>query len=346
MLEYPELISETDRLQKDEDNMESQRFCVYNLTRESLLGLEVAEVDSTAESLKKIIEYLSAFAETGLWLTPYRGIPSVPGLAPFDLICLDEDYRVIQEVELFLTAGYVQIEPQTASALVLPARTLHSSHTQPGDQLVLWLPEEMQRRFERIPGQGSRVHFVPRGDARPTTLSGNTPSPPPESLPPESLLDERLRQEPLAAQMLEQTEVADTQEVQKRPFKNRLLRMLVPDRRRASRHPAPELVAYRWTGATPRPQRVGDISETGLFLLTDERWLPGTMITMTLQRANSSGEDPSDSIAVQTRIVRWGTNGEGLDFVLSNFGDVERDQTWQQGGTSKKALKRFLEPYS
>jgi hypothetical protein len=85
--------------------MESQRFCVCNLTRESLLGLEVAEVDSTAESLKKLIEYLFAFAEKGLWLAPYRGIPSVPGLAPFDLVCLDEDYRVIQEVELFSTAA-------------------------------------------------------------------------------------------------------------------------------------------------------------------------------------------------------------------------------------------------
>ncbi len=318
--------------------MESQRFCVYNLTRESLLGLEVAEVDSTTEPLKKLIEHLFAFAETGLWLTPYRGIPSVPGLAPFDLVCLNEDYRVIQEVELFLTAGYVQIEPQTASALVLPARTLHSSHTQPGDQLVICIPEEMERRFDRIPGHGGRVRFVPRGDARPTTLSGNG------AAPPESLLDERLRQEQLAAQMLEQTVEAETQESQKKSFKSRVLRMLIPDRRRASRHPAPELVAYRWTGATPQAQRVGDISDTGLFLLTDERWLPGTMITMTLQRANSSGEDPSDSIAVQTRVVRWGANGEGLDFVLSNLGDVERDHTWQQGGTSKKALKRFLQP--
>ena len=92
--------------------MESQRFCVYNLTRETLLGLEVAEVDSTAEPLKKLIEYLFAFAETGLWLMPYRGIPSVPGLAPFDLVCLDEEHRVIQEIELFSTAGYVQLEPQ------------------------------------------------------------------------------------------------------------------------------------------------------------------------------------------------------------------------------------------
>jgi hypothetical protein len=318
--------------------MESQRFCVYNLTRESLLGLEVAEVDSTAESLKKLIEYLFAFAEKGLWLAPYRGIPSVPGLAPFDLVCLDEDYRVIQEVELFSTAGYVQIESQTASALVLPAHTLHSSHTQPGDQLVICFPEEMERRFERIPGQGSRVRFVPRGDARPTTLSGNGLA------PPDSVLDERLRQEQLATQMLEQTEEADSQEIQKRSLKSRFLRMLVPDRRRASRYPAPDLVAYRWTGATPQAQRVADISDTGMFLLTQERWLPGTMITMTLQRANTTGQDSADSLAVQTKVVRWGANGEGLDFVLSNFGEVEREQTWRQGGTSKKALKRFLQP--
>jgi hypothetical protein len=320
--------------------MESQRFCVYNLTRETLLGLEVAEVDSTAEPLKKLIESLFAFAQTGLWLMPYRGIPSVPGLAPFDLVCLDEEHRVIQELELFSTAGYVQLEPRAASALVLPARTLHSSHTHPGDQLVICFPEEMERRFERVPGQGGRVHLVPRANSRPNTLTGNGSSPNGSA---ELHLDERLRQDQLVAQMLEQTEEAETQEVQKGSLKSRLLRMLVPDRRRATRHPARDLVAYRWTGSTPRPQRVADISDTGLFLLTDERWLPGTMITMTLQRANSTGSEPADSIAVQTKVVRWGAHGEGLDFVLSSFGDVEPDQTWRQGGTSKKALRRFLQ---
>ncbi len=320
--------------------MESQRFCVYNLTRETLLGLEVAEVDSTAEPLKKLIEYLFAFAQTGLWLMPYRGIPSVPGLAPFDLVCLDEEHHVIQEVELFSTAGYVQLEPKTASALVLPARTLHWSHTHPGDQLVICFPEEMERRFVRVPGQGGRVHLVPRAESRPTTLTGKGSGP---NGAVASQLNERLRQEQLAAQMLEQTEEAEKQEIQKRSFKSRLLRMLVPDRRRAARHSAPDLVAYRWTGTTPQPQRVGDISDTGLFLLTEERWLPGTMVTMTLQRANTTGENPADSIAVQTKVVRWGANGEGLDFVLSSFGDIEHEQTWQQGGTNRKALKRFLQ---
>jgi hypothetical protein len=323
--------------------MESQRFCVYNLTRETLLGLQVAELDSTAEPLKKLIESLFAFAETGLWLMPYRGIPSVPGLAPFDLVCLDEERRVIQEIERFSTAGYVQLEPNAASALVLPARTLHSSHTHPGDQLVICFPEEMERRFEPVPGEGGRVHLVPRADSRPTTLSGNGSSP---TIPNGSAglrLDQRLRQEQLAAQMLEQTEEAEPEETQKRPLRSRLMRMLVPDRRRATRHPARDLVAYRWTGSTPRAQRLADISDTGLFLLTDERWLPGTMITMTLQRANSTGEDPADSIAVQTKVVRWGANGEGLDFVLSSSGDVEPNQTWRQGGTSKKALRKFLQ---
>jgi hypothetical protein len=46
---------------------------------------------------------------------------------------------------------------------------------------------------------------------------------------------------------------------------------------------------------------------------------------------------------VQTKVVRWGANGEGLDFVLSALGDIEREQTWQQGGTNRKALKRFLQ---
>lgn len=323
--------------------MESQRFCVYNLTRESLLGLEVAVVDSTAEPLKKLIGYLFAHAETGLWLMPYRGIPSVPGLAPFDLVCMDEDHRVIQEVELYSTAGYVQLEAQTASALVLPARTIHSSHTHPGDQLVICFPEEMERRFERVAGEGGHVRFAPRplSPPRATTLSADLRGVPPAPV----AVNEPMRQQELATQMLEQAEEAESQDRKKVSRKVRFLRWLLPDRRRAIRHPSPPLVAYRWTGTTPVAHRIGDISETGLFLLTEERWSPGTMIAMTLQRANTSGDDPADSIAVQTRVIRWGSNGEGLDFVLSSLSDVEREQAWQAGGTNKKALKKFLQQF-
>ena len=271
---------------------------------------------------------------------PYRGIPSVPGLAPFDLVCLDEDHRVIQELELFSTVGYVQLESRTASALVLPARTIHLSHSQPGDELVICFREEMERRFERVAGKDGHVRFAPRSASRTraATLSVDRHSVPPAPI----AVNETIRQPELATQMQVQVEEAESQDEKKVPWRARFLRWLLPDRRRAYRHLSPPLVAYRWTGANPTAHRIGNISETGLYLLTEERWSPGTMITMTLQRANSSGDNPADSIAVQTRVVRWDSNGEGLNFVLSSLSDAELAQTWQAGATSKRALKRFL----
>jgi hypothetical protein len=56
-----------------------------------------------------------------------------------------------------------------------------------------------------------------------------------------------------------------------------------------------------------------------LYIVTEERWLPGSVIPMTLQRANTSGEAPDDWIAVQTYVVRSGIDGQGLALVFSKF---------------------------
>jgi hypothetical protein len=112
----------------------------------------------------------------------------------------------------------------------------------------------------------------------------------------------------------------------------RLLRWLFPglvidepqapvDRRRADRQSLPGLVAYYFTGGKPEPQRIANISVTGFYLHTDERWMPGTVVRMTLQRAGTKGDDPADTISVNSRIVRWGSDGEGFEFILTDLGE-------------------------
>jgi len=109
----------------------------------------------------------------------------------------------------------------------------------------------------------------------------------------------------------------------------RLLRWLFPDlviqepeqpvdRRRADRQSLPGLIAYYFTGGSPEPQRITNISVTGFYLHTDERWMPGTIVRMTLQRVGAQGDDPSDTITVNSRIVRWGEDGEGFEFILAD----------------------------
>jgi hypothetical protein len=113
-------------------------------------------------------------------------------------------------------------------------------------------------------------------------------------------------------------------------WKVRLLRWLFPelvireaprpvDRRRADRQALPGLAAYYFTGGSPEPQRIGNISVTGFYLHTDERWMPGTVVRMTLQRIGSKGDDPSDTITVNSKIVRWGSDGEGFEFILTDL---------------------------
>lgn len=120
--------------------------------------------------------------------------------------------------------------------------------------------------------------------------------------------------------------------VQKQQYswKVRLLRWLFPhlvieepdepeDRRRADRQSLSGLVAYYFTGGSPAPQRITNISVTGFYLQTDERWMPGTVVRMTLQRLGSKGDDPADTITVNSRIVRWGPDGEGFEFILTDL---------------------------
>jgi hypothetical protein len=118
------------------------------------------------------------------------------------------------------------------------------------------------------------------------------------------------------------------------------------DRRRSNRQPAPELSAFYWTGAAPAQHAIRDISPTGLYLVTEERWYPGTLIMMTLQKANTSEGSHERSIAVQSKAVRWGTDGVGLQFILMDAKDPRRSRNVLNGGVDRKSLERFLQGFT
>ena len=65
-------------------------------------------------------------------------------------------------------------------------------------------------------------------------------------------------------------------------------RLSSTEHRKVQRMKAPLLVAFYWDGAAPTSHAIQDISSTGLYLVTKERWLPGTMVTMTLQRTDTA----------------------------------------------------------
>ena len=125
-------------------------------------------------------------------------------------------------------------------------------------------------------------------------------------------------------------------------LKNLFERMLSKDRRRAERQLSPELAAYYWNGGSPTEHSIRDVSSTGLFLVTEERWYPGTLLMMTLLMKNNGSER---SIAVQSKAVRWGEDGVGLEFVALDAGDPRRGQSVLAGGADRKTLDKFLEEF-
>ncbi len=117
------------------------------------------------------------------------------------------------------------------------------------------------------------------------------------------------------------------------------------DRRRSDRMEAPELAAYFWTGGTPLEHRIRDISATGLYLITEDTWFPGTMCMITLQNKDAAEDDPHRAVVIQTRVVRRNEDGVGLLFLFSDSNEVRRGQNPLRGGTDRKTVEKFLKGF-
>jgi PilZ domain len=138
---------------------------------------------------------------------------------------------------------------------------------------------------------------------------------------------------------------AESEQSKSGSFALRILRWLFPDvnQRRATRFHAPNLVAYYWTGGSSYSYHVGDISATGLFLLTKERWAPGTLIQMTLQKQDGRADYSDNSICVLSELVRWGENGAGFNFVLADYENVSDYGILPMETVKRKSIERFLQ---
>jgi len=138
--------------------------------------------------------------------------------------------------------------------------------------------------------------------------------------------------------------VEEPEEVAKAPIFLRFLRWLFPEvnQRRAKRYATSNLVAYYWTGGAPFSYQVGDISATGVFLLTKERWAPGTLIQMTLQPQNGKVSN-DNSICVLSEVVRWGENGSGFNFILKDYENVMNYGLQPNEAIDRKTVERFLQ---
>jgi uncharacterized membrane protein (UPF0127 family) len=129
--------------------MERRTYCIYNQSRECFLSLNVIAADTMFARLRGLIGRLRLRGDEGIWVVPSSGIHTVGVLLPLDLIYLDEDHRVVHLVEHIPPFRLAPLRIRASSVLELPTHTIYSSQTQPGDQLVICVAEEMEDRLKQ-----------------------------------------------------------------------------------------------------------------------------------------------------------------------------------------------------
>lgn len=96
----------------------------------------------------------------------------------------------------------------------------------------------------------------------------------------------------------------------------------------ANTHTRPErrtvdgLEAIHWTGSSPGLDIVKNISSTGMYLVTRERWPQGEINPVRLVYPELSDDSPEHQVTVETKTVRWGEDGMGLSFILPECMDL------------------------
>lgn len=141
--------------------MNTKAFSAYNEASKRSLASGISTVDSIDEPikvLKILLEGLAPAAGAGIWITRFRGLPVARSYSPFDLIYLNEEFRVVQAVEITQTSKFEPFKGQPTSALILPPGSINSSRTFDGDRIRLRADTKItQPRPERVSPQGAKA---------------------------------------------------------------------------------------------------------------------------------------------------------------------------------------------
>jgi Flp pilus assembly protein TadG len=98
---------------------------------------------------------------------------------------------------------------------------------------------------------------------------------------------------------------------------------------RAQRHRR-SLVAHYWDGGAAPARCVRDISVTGAYIVTAERWYLGTILNLTIQCQPDGTDSPQqpESVTLPCKVVRYGPDGMGVAFVFTRSQDRKTMQNF------------------
>ncbi|MGO8759409.1 MAG: PilZ domain-containing protein [Terracidiphilus sp.] len=341
----------------------AEKYCVYNQTRQRFVVTDVWAVNPLSGSPESRLRTLGQESGAGLWIVPFWEPVPTSVRFPLDLIYLNNDCIVLDTVESFPLASAAAASTRAASLLALPSETVANGGIRAGDQLMISTPEEMKPHLQRLKDSKAERQV----DARPFPEQCAVPSTKEQTggvvgEPVQSVIDpepaasiEVAPAEIAAAEVPGTQEPAPSPQVETYPWKkdaesrNWLTRLLLGDPvdpRKTQRESLPGLIAYFFTGGTPMPHAVRDISVTGMYIVTSERWYPGTVVQVTLTDRHKPTVERS--ITVNARAVRWGSDGVGLEFVLEakkrrrGKASESREET---NGVDMAQVEEFLRNY-
>ncbi len=353
--------------------LSAEQYCVYNQTRARFVATGVEAVEAFSGGQEERLRSLEPGTGAGLWILPCPEISPTSIRLPLDLVYLNNEGGVLAVIESFPLGGPAVSGAIAVSMLALPGNTVAEGELHVGDRLIISVPGEMKRHLHSIKEAKAEAQETPSSYLEQFALhlaeepSGGAAQEPAPAVPlgtapavvvpaPAAPLETAPAEAEIAGATTPATEVpAPLPQTETQPWKKkaesgnwltRLLRVDPVDPRNTSRTSLPGLIAYFFTGGTPVGHPVRDISPTGMFIVTEERWYPGTVIRVTLtDRHNPTAER---SITVNAKAVRWGSDGVGLEFVLDgtnrrkslNAGRMER-----ANGMDPEEIEEFLRVY-
>ena len=123
---------------------------------------------------------------------------------------------------------------------------------------------------------------------------------------------------------------------------NWLLTPECPDQRSFPRVVLPWVAAYFFNGGPSEPASVRDISMSGMFVVTTERWYLGTIIRFTL--TDRRVEPPDRYVTINAMAVRSGDDGVGVRFLFQKPRRGEHNRTDDSYvGITPRLLQEFLQ---
>lgn len=125
-------------------------YYVFNPVRQTFLHLGVERADTSFRRLRGLLGRWSLRNYEGLWVIPSRAIHTIGLLFPIDVVYLDESCKVVHLIEHLRPFRITPLRMQCESILELPPRSIYSSNTQIGDQLLILTPQEMLAYWEKV----------------------------------------------------------------------------------------------------------------------------------------------------------------------------------------------------